>query len=83
LIPDSFVVPIKNVRSATNSCQVFPNILFYQTANPNIIGQGSINRIFLLQKELFFYKVKHYKANLHLELEVVDTVRFAIGFPIG
>lgn len=80
---DNFAVPIKNVCSVTNSFRVFPNIPFYQTANPNIIGQGSIDRIFLLQKELFFYKVKHYKANLHLKLEVVDTVRFAIGFPIG
>jgi hypothetical protein len=67
----------------TNSFAVFPDIPFYQITNPNIIGQGSTNRIFLLQKEIFFYKVKHYKANLHLELEVVDTIQFAIGFPRG
>ena len=36
----------------------------------DIIGQAAINQIFLLQKNMFCYKLNHYKSGLFLKLEV-------------
>jgi len=66
---------IKNVSKRT----IFPLYPFgffcFVTISSDIIGQAGINQIFLLQKNLFCYKLNHDKSGLFLKLEVGSNIK--------
>ena len=61
---------IKKAFSSSIFCMGLPKISSLSNENLHIIGQVDINQIFLLQKEIFYYKLDYYKSVL-FQLEVV------------
>ena len=61
---------IKKAFSSDYFCRCLSKISSLSNENLHIIGQVDINQIFLLQKEIFYYKLDYYNPCL-LELEAI------------